>query len=69
MLLGYAIMGAVCFAVMISLGEMATFLPHNKGFSGYASRFWHESAGMALGYNYLLKYLIVTPNNITAGVL
>lgn len=25
--------------------------------------------GFALGWNYLFKYLIVTPNNITAGVL
>lgn len=105
LLIGYSVMGAVCFSVMISLGEMATYLPHRtfssfrsprspppfppappvdprrkrpkadppllagKGFSGYASRFVDPAMGFALGWNYLFKYLIVTPNNITAGVL
>ncbi|KAI5480664.1 hypothetical protein MNV49_007591 [Pseudohyphozyma bogoriensis] len=64
---GYGIMGAVCFATMVSLGEMATYLPHKKGFSGYASRFVDEALGCAVGYNYLFKYLIVTPNNIVAA--
>lgn len=27
-LIGYSVMGAICFSVMISLGEMATYLPH-----------------------------------------
>ncbi|KAF9053622.1 dicarbixylic amino acid permease [Hymenopellis radicata] len=61
LLLGYSYVG------MIGLGEMAAFLPHKKGFSGYASRFVDPAMGFALGYNYLLKYLIVTPNNINAA--
>ncbi|KAL8291302.1 hypothetical protein RQP46_002280 [Phenoliferia psychrophenolica] len=52
---------------MVSLGEMATYLPHKKGFSGYLSRFADPALGTALGYNYLFKYLIVTPNNLTAA--
>jgi yeast amino acid transporter len=46
---------------------MAAFLPHKKGFAGYATRFVDPALGFALGWNYLLKYLIVTPNNINAA--
>ncbi|GAA5950994.1 hypothetical protein JCM21900_004122 [Sporobolomyces salmonicolor] len=69
LLLAYIIMGFACFGVMTSLGEMATFLPHNKGFGGYASRFVDPSMGFALGWNYWLKYMVVTPNNITASAI
>lgn len=69
MLLGYSIMGFVCYLVMCALGEMATWIPHRKGFSGYASRFVDPALGCATGYNYLFKYLIVTPNNIVAAGL
>jgi len=67
LLLGYAFVGFVCYLVMVSLGEMASYLPHKKGFAGYATRFVDPALGFALGYNYLFKYLIVTPNNINAA--
>ncbi|KAF9559138.1 dicarboxylic amino acid permease [Agrocybe pediades] len=69
LLLGYSFVGFVCYLVMVSLGEMAAFLPHKKGFAGYATRFVDPALGFALGYNYLMKYLIVTPNNINAAGL
>ncbi|GAA5913819.1 uncharacterized protein JCM6883_004006 [Sporobolomyces salmoneus] len=69
LLIAYVVMGAMCFGVMCSLGEMATQFPHKKGFGGYATRFVDPSMGFALGWNYLLKYLVVTPNNITAGAI
>lgn len=37
-LIAYLMVGAAVFFVMTALGEMAAFLPMNKGFSGYASR-------------------------------
>lgn len=37
---------------------------HKKGFSGYASRFVDPAMGFAVGYNYLFKYWVVTPNNL-----
>ncbi|KAG8933953.1 hypothetical protein FRC02_010888 [Tulasnella sp. 418] len=67
LLIGYSFVGFVCYLVMVSLGEMAAYLPHKKGFSGYASRFVDPALGFALGWNYLMKYLIVTPNNINAA--
>ncbi|CAL1704868.1 unnamed protein product [Somion occarium] len=66
-LLGYTFVGMVCYMVMVSLGEMAAYLPHKKGFAGYATRFVDPAFGFALGWNYLMKYLIVTPNNINAA--
>ncbi|KAJ7685137.1 dicarbixylic amino acid permease [Mycena polygramma] len=65
--LGYGFVGFVCYLVMVGLGEMAAYLPHSKGFAGYATRFVDPALGFALGWNYLLKYLIVTPNNINAA--
>ncbi|KAJ6630751.1 dicarbixylic amino acid permease [Mycena sp. CBHHK59/15] len=65
--LGYGFVGFVCYLVMVALGEMAAYLPHSKGFAGYATRFVDPALGFALGWNYLLKYLIVTPNNINAA--
>jgi len=67
LLLGYAFVGFICYLVMVSLGEMAAFLPHKRGFAGYATRFVDPALGFALGWNYLFKYLIVTPNNINAA--
>ena len=55
--LGYSFVGFVCYLVMVSLGEMAAFLPHKKGFAGYATRFVDPALGFALGWNYLLKYV------------
>ncbi|KAF5381028.1 hypothetical protein D9615_003914 [Tricholomella constricta] len=67
LLLGYSFVGFICYLVMVALGEMASFLPHKKGFAGYATRFVDPALGFALGWNYLMKYLIVTPNNINAA--
>ncbi|KAJ7709955.1 dicarbixylic amino acid permease [Mycena rosella] len=65
--LGYSFVGIVCYLVMVGLGEMAAYLPHSKGFAGYATRFVDPALGFALGYNYLIKYLVVTPNNLNAA--
>ncbi|THG95064.1 hypothetical protein EW026_g6520 [Hermanssonia centrifuga] len=67
LLLGYTFVGMVCYMVMVALGEMSAYLPHKKGFPGYSTRFVDPAFGFALGWNYLLKYLIVTPNNINAA--
>lgn len=38
LLIAYLLIGLTVFFVMTALGEMATFLPMNKGFGGYATR-------------------------------
>lgn len=54
---------------MAALGEMAAWLPLGSGFTGYAGRFADPALGFALGWNYYFKYIIVTPNQLTAASL
>ncbi|KXH47920.1 dicarboxylic amino acid permease [Colletotrichum salicis] len=67
LLIAYALIGAVVFFIMTAVGEMATMLPSDKGFAGYATRFVDPALGYATGWNYFLKYAIVLPNNLTAA--
>ncbi|CAI0645905.1 unnamed protein product [Colletotrichum noveboracense] len=67
LLIAYSIIGAVVFFIMTAVGEMATMLPSDKGFAGYATRFVDPALGYATGWNYFLKYAIVLPNNLTAA--
>ncbi|KAM0429991.1 hypothetical protein ACHAPT_005997 [Fusarium lateritium] len=66
LLIAYILIGLTVFFVMTALGEMATFLPMNKGFGGYATRMVDPAFGFATGWNYFLKYIVATPTNLTA---
>ncbi|EEP78936.1 hypothetical protein UREG_03782 [Uncinocarpus reesii 1704] len=68
-LISYLIVGFIVWIVMCSLGEMAAWLPLPSGFTGYAVRFCDPSLGFALGYSYYCKYIIITPNQLTAAAL
>ncbi|WWC88924.1 uncharacterized protein L201_003839 [Kwoniella dendrophila CBS 6074] len=65
----YCIMGVVCFAVLLALGEMSTKYPTKKGFAGHATRCVDHAFGFATAVIYLCKYLILSPNQIVAGSL
>lgn len=45
LLIAYVLMGWVVYVVMVALGEMGTWLPHKKSFSGYATRFVDPAMG------------------------
>lgn len=49
LLIAYLLVGCTVFFVMTALGEMATFLPMNKGFGGYATRM----VDPAFGYDHI----------------
>ncbi|OJJ67374.1 hypothetical protein ASPBRDRAFT_200092 [Aspergillus brasiliensis CBS 101740] len=68
-LISYSVVGFVVYLVMCGLGEMAAWLPLSSGFTGYAVRFCDPALGFALGWTYWFKYIIVTPNQLTAGAL
>ncbi|KAF2430787.1 amino acid permease Dip5 [Tothia fuscella] len=68
-LISYTFVGFIVFMVMAALGEMAAWIPLGEGFSGYATRFCDPALGFALGYTYWFKYIIVTPNQLTAAAL
>lgn len=67
--ISYLLLGFIVYLVMCALGEMATWLPMSAGFTGYASRFCDPSLGFALGWTYWFKYIVVTPNQLTAAAL
>lgn len=48
LLIAYSIIGLVVFFVMSALAEMATFLPMDKGFSGYAARMVDPAFGCVI---------------------
>jgi yeast amino acid transporter len=68
-LISYSMVGLVVYIVMTALGEMATWLPAAGGFSVYATRFVDPALGFSLGYTYWFKYIITTPNQLTAAAL
>lgn len=45
LLIAYSLIGAVVFFIMTAVGEMATMLPSDKGFAGYATRFVDPALG------------------------
>ena len=51
-LLSYLFVGTILWSVMVSLSEMATFIPTAGAFSAYATRFVDPSLGFALGWLY-----------------
>jgi len=50
-LLGYAFVGLAVFAMMMSLGEMATWLPLPGSIPQFATRYIEPAAGFATGWN------------------
>jgi amino acid permease len=50
-LIAHCIMGTVVYFVMTALGEMATMLPMEKGFSGYATRFVDPALGCVFSFS------------------
>ncbi|RPB24367.1 dicarboxylic amino acid permease [Terfezia boudieri ATCC MYA-4762] len=68
-LISYTIVGFIVYLVMCALGEMAAWLPLGSGFTGYATRFCDPALGFSLGWTYWFKYIIVTPNQLTAAAL
>ncbi|KAL7958061.1 dicarboxylic amino acid permease [Trichoderma compactum] len=51
--IAFAILGFICYNVLVAYGEMSTAFPMDKGFSGYAARF----------------YAVLLANNLTASGL
>lgn len=68
-LISYTLVGFLVYMVMCALGEMASWIPLSSGFTGYADRYCDKCLGFALGWTYWFKYIITTPNQLTAGAL
>ncbi|KZT65366.1 amino acid permease [Daedalea quercina L-15889] len=69
LLLGYMTVGSLCYCTMISLGEMAAFLPVPGGHITYAERFVDPAWSFALGWLYWYNWTIVLPAEISAAAV
>ncbi|KAI9567925.1 amino acid transporter [Boletus coccyginus] len=66
-LLGYLFMGTICFATMVSLGEMIAFLPLPGGFIKLAERFVDPAFAFAIGWNYWYQWTLTLPAELSAA--
>ncbi|OBZ70521.1 Dicarboxylic amino acid permease [Grifola frondosa] len=69
LLLGYCVVGSVCYTVMISLGEMAAFLPIPGGHITFAERFVDSAWSFAVGWLYCYNWIIILPAEVSAGAV
>jgi len=67
LLLGYAVVGTICFSVMVSLGEMVAYLPIAGGHIKLAERFFDPALSFAMGWNYWFNWSIVLPAELSAA--
>jgi amino acid transporter len=68
-LLAYSITGFNLYAVINSMGEMATWLPLPGAVPVYAARFVDPALGFTLGWNYWYQFAIGVPIEISAAAV
>ncbi|RDA89499.1 hypothetical protein CP533_6809 [Ophiocordyceps camponoti-saundersi (nom. inval.)] len=66
MLICYAIVGAIVFVTMLSLGEMSAFVPVAGSFCTFAGRFVDDAFGFALTWNYWFNDAVSTASDLVA---
>ncbi|KAK2759769.1 hypothetical protein FQN54_002503 [Arachnomyces sp. PD_36] len=67
--LAYAITGLNLYAVINSMGEMATWLPLPGAVPIYAARYVDPALGFTLGWNYWYQFAIGVPIEVSAAAL
>jgi lysine-specific permease len=66
-LVGFSITGLMVYAIMTSLGELATHLPVSGSFTTYGGLFVSEAMSFALGWNYWIQWSISFPTELSAA--
>lgn len=69
LLLGYMVVGSICYSVMISLGEMVSYLPVPGGHIKLAERFVDPAFSFTMGWNYWYNWTIVLPAELSAAAV
>ncbi|KAI0032175.1 amino acid permease [Vararia minispora EC-137] len=69
LLLGYLVMGTICYATMITLGEMISYLPIPGGHIKLAERFVDPAFSFTMGWNYWYNWVIVLPAELSAAAV
>lgn len=62
LLLGFGIIGLVCYAVMESIGELTTLYPSGGGFTSLARKFHSDGLSAVCGYAYVVVFFAVLAN-------
>ncbi|WP_409304174.1 amino acid permease [Peribacillus sp. SCS-155] len=68
-LAAYLIAGIMVYFIMMSLGEMAAFIPITGSFSTYSSRFVDPALGFAIGWNYWYNNAIIVALELSASAI
>jgi len=66
MLIAYLVVGVIVFLTMLSLGEMAAFMPIAGSFCTFAGRFVDDAFGFALTWNYWFNDAVSTAADLVA---
>ncbi|KAF5339037.1 hypothetical protein D9758_014105 [Tetrapyrgos nigripes] len=69
LLLGYTVVGSVCWSVMVSLGEMVAYLPIPGGHIKLAERFVDRALSFTMGWNYWYNWTVILPAELSAAAL
>lgn len=65
-LIAYLFVGSLVYSVMVSLGEVATYIPIPGAFTSYAARLIDPSLGFAMGWIYWFSWAITFALELTA---
>lgn len=65
-LIAYLIVGVIVFLTMLSLGEMAAFVPIAGSFCTFAGRFVDDAFGFALTWNYWFNDAVSVASDLVA---
>lgn len=66
-LIAFILNGAMIFATVQALGELAVIFPVSGAFSTFSTRFLDPSWGFAMGWNYAMQWLVVFPLELVAA--
>jgi amino acid transporter len=67
LLVAFAFIGSVVYSVMVSLGEMAAYIPITGSFTSYAARFVDPTLGFAMGWLYWFNWSITFALELVAA--
>lgn len=69
LLIALAVVGFAVWITMCALGELSTNFPVKGSFYEYSVRFISPSWGFAMGWNYVMEFVIVVPFEIIVMVM
>ncbi|MDN7672459.1 amino acid permease [Burkholderia oklahomensis] len=68
-MLAYLLIGMMVYCLMMSLGEMAAFMPVSGSFATYGAKYVEEGFGFALGWNYWYNWAVTIAVELVAAQL